>query len=388
MSQILQMLYLSISLVAAARAEPGTTVGGYGQVVAGWSKVGAEGPYTGVADLQRFVVFLSHDMSGGDRGGPPIRAYAELEWEHAIACDGCGGAVEAEQAFVEWEVAGQRLAARAGLVLVPFGLINAMHDPPTFHGVERPSTELRVIPTTWRELGAGVAGRAGPLRYEAYLLAPLDPAGLSAEGLAGARTGGSFSPLRGAAGAARAEVEAAPGLVFGASGYGADVGRVRQTYGAAGEATRITLPILGGEVDARARRWGFEARLLGAALWLPESDDWMEARRADGSPWVPAGAGAIPTRIQGGYAELAWNVLWFAETEQQLAPFARLEAYDTQAAVSEGYEADPTLTIQEGTFGIGWRPIPALAIKADAQLRDRQYGDDELRWNLGVGWLF
>lgn len=400
---LLSLLSLLISGLPAARADEeippdppapragavsalaGTSVGGYGQVVAAWSKVGPEGPYTGVADLQRFVVFVGHDFSAQ---GLPIRSYAELEWEHAIACDGCSGAVEAEQAFVEWEVAGQALAVRAGLVLVPIGLINEGHDPPTFHGVERPSTELRIIPSTWRELGVGLTGRRGVARYALYALTPLDPSGLGPEGLVGARTGGSFSPARTAAGAGRLEVEPVLGLSFGLSGYGAELGSVRDTFDAAGERLKLSIPVYGGSIDGRFRRWGLEARVLGTAFWLPQSDDWMEARREDGSPWVAEGAGAIPTRMQGGYVELAWNVLFFSDSSQQLLPFARLEAYDPQAAVPDGMERDPALNVQEGTFGLGWRPIPALAIKADVQLRDRQYGEDELRWNLGVGWLF
>ena len=45
---------------------------------------------------------------------------------------------------------------RAGLLLVPMGFINEIHEPPFFYGVQRPETERRIIPTTWRENGAGV----------------------------------------------------------------------------------------------------------------------------------------------------------------------------------------------------------------------------------------
>lgn len=34
------------------------------------------------------------------------------------------------------------------------GFIDEVHEPPTFYGVERPEVDSRIIPTTWRELGA------------------------------------------------------------------------------------------------------------------------------------------------------------------------------------------------------------------------------------------
>jgi hypothetical protein len=92
--------------------------------------------------------------------------------------------------------------------------------------------------------------------------------------------------------------------------------------------------------------------------------------------------------MSGAYAELGWNVLHFAETSQELVPFARLEAYDTQERVPDGTTANPLRAVKEGTYGLCYRPIPAIAVKADVQLRDRRYGDDELQGNAGLGFLF
>ena len=39
---------------------------------------------------------------------------------------------------------------RAGLLLVPMGFINEMHEPVTYFGTHRPEVEQRIIPTTWR----------------------------------------------------------------------------------------------------------------------------------------------------------------------------------------------------------------------------------------------
>lgn len=370
---------------AAGLASPGTVIGGYGMILATWDRTGPDGPTTATADLNRLVVFVSHDFSGM---GAPIAAYTELEWEHAIACDGCEGAVEVEQAYLDARLHGDALTLRAGLVLVPMGIVNQWHEPPVFHGADRPQVDQVVIPTTWRELGVGFTGRAGIARWEAYAVTPLDPTALTADGLAPARTGGSFSSADTVAGTGRFEVEPALGVVLGASGYAADLGPAGDWYSAAGEKLDLSLPLYGGAIDARARRAGFEARVVGALWGLPQSDDLMEALRADGSPYFAEGAAPVPTRIQGGYVELAYDVLHPFDVAGQLLPFVRLEGYNTQAAVPEGWEADLSRSVQEATFGLSYRPIPAIVVKGDVQLRDRRYGDDTLQAHLGLGWMF
>jgi hypothetical protein len=66
----------------------------------------------------------------------------------------------------------------------------------------------------------------------------------------------------------------------------------------------------------------------------------------------------------------------------------RLETYDTQAGVPDGYTANPLLDVDELTTGLTYRPIPQLAFKADLQLRDRRLGLDELQLDLGMGYMF
>src|SRR5262249_50078131 len=49
-------------------------------------------------------------------------------------------------------------AAKAGLFLMPFGLINEHHEPTQFYGVQRNFVETLIIPSTWREGGVGIHG--------------------------------------------------------------------------------------------------------------------------------------------------------------------------------------------------------------------------------------
>ncbi len=100
-------------------------------------------------DFHRFVLFVDHEFD--DR----VRLVTELELEHSLAGDGAPGEVELEQAYVELDL-GSGYAARAGLFLVPVGIINEYHEPPTFFGTERNFVETEILPSTWWEGGVGL----------------------------------------------------------------------------------------------------------------------------------------------------------------------------------------------------------------------------------------
>lgn len=102
-------------------------------------------------DLHRFVLFFGHQFSD------TVRFFSELEVEHSLAGDDKEGEVEVEQAFVEWDYK-QNGSAKAGLFLLPVGILNETHEPDTFYGVERNNVEKNIIPTTWWEGGAALSG--------------------------------------------------------------------------------------------------------------------------------------------------------------------------------------------------------------------------------------
>lgn len=149
-----------------------TTIGGYGEVNyhklradrydAGGNPLGAAN--NDLVDLRRLVVFVGHDFSNS------LRFRSEIEFEHAklagdeaAACGATGdcgpgsrGEVDIEQAYLEKDFS-PRLTARAGVFLMPVGIINESHEPPTFYGVERNPVEINIIPSTWDEPGLGLS---------------------------------------------------------------------------------------------------------------------------------------------------------------------------------------------------------------------------------------
>ena len=121
-----------------------TSIGGYGELH-------YDGGDTNRLDFHRFVLYFGHQFS--DR----LRLHSELEIEHALVKGGAG-AVELEQAWLEYDFT-NHLSGRAGLYLLPVGIINETHEPPTFYGVERNRVETNIIPVTWWEGGVGLTYR-------------------------------------------------------------------------------------------------------------------------------------------------------------------------------------------------------------------------------------
>lgn len=363
-----------------------TVIGSYGEFALEYLSVGPDTPFDGTATVRRLVLFVAHNFSDDFRG------YVEAEWENAIACSTCNGSVEIEQAFVDWRVLGDDLALRAGLILVPIGIINQWHEPPVYNGVSRPRVDQLVIPSTWRELGIGVFGTfLGMGRYELYLMTPLDAVELGPAGLVNARTIGSLAPMTGFMVTGRAEVEPLLGVVLGVSLVGGDLGGGNRFFREDMTPKSLNLPILGFEADARWRRSGLEARLVGVTFLLPESGALLTARRSDGSLYFPdpSASGVPGTRIAGAYGEVAYDVLrLITETDHALLPFVRLEWYDTQSAVPDGYARDPRFGVVETTFGLTYRPIQQVVFKMDYALRDRRLGFDEKQLSFGFGYMF
>jgi len=139
-----------------------TQVGGYGELHY------RAGDGTDQADFHRFVLYFGHDFSD------TLHFFSEVELEHSLAGEGQPGEVELEQAWVEIDL-NENHRFRAGLDILPIGLINVTHEPNTFYGVERNAVESRIIPATWWEAGLGLNGELAPgFNYDVVLHSGLE----------------------------------------------------------------------------------------------------------------------------------------------------------------------------------------------------------------------
>jgi uncharacterized small protein (DUF1192 family) len=353
----------------------GVSLGGYGELVyqdfSPRSDDGAPSGKTDTLDLSRAVFYF------GYKWNERILFNSEIEFEHATTGEGDEekGEVSVEFAYLEFLLR-KRLQARAGLLLVPVGLINEMHEPTTFHGVLRPEVERRILPSTWEENGAGVVGEAGKFTYRAYLLAGLDATGFSAEeGLREGRQGGSQSEAKDLALAARMDLTGVPSLLAGISAYSGKSGQGKVPGGARVEIMDVHLQY----------QWrGIELRGLWAGVAI---DNAASINEVQGIP--PGSADSIGERLRGWYGQAAWDLMSFREgAATSLTPFLRFESLDTQDEVPAGYARNPANAERRVTFGVSWKPIPQVVLKADYQDVRNGAGSGVDQFNLGLGWIF
>ena len=133
-------------------------------VIGGYGEVHYNQPFNkktrsnGTLDVHRMVMLLGYNFSS------KTQFVSEIEFEHVSE-------VFIEQAFVQHKF-NNYFNLRAGLLLIPMGIVNEYHEPTTFNGVERPMIDNRISPTTWREIGIGFSGNIieASLKYQAYVV--------------------------------------------------------------------------------------------------------------------------------------------------------------------------------------------------------------------------
>ena len=347
-----------------------TSVGGYGEV----HYTNATGPNTpGIVNVRRFVLYLAHTFS------EKLAVRSELELEDAKIEGGeAGGEVALEQLYLDYLIS-PAFTMRAGLVLPPVGIVNEIHEPPTFNGVDRPTFDQVVIPTTWREIGVGAVGAipgSSGLSYRLYLMNGLKAAGFTAaSGIRGGRQEGKEASFANPSVTGRLEW-ARPGLRLGGSFW----------YG--GSANQDSL--LGtGAFDNAVALVSADARYDVGPLMFRGVVAHISVADADAIDAVYATQ--VGSRIAGGYIEAAYNVLsaLAPASAQRLNAFLRYENFDTQAGVPAGVVKDETLARRITTFGLSYKPIYNVVLKGDYQLQRNKAGVGEGEvLALGVGYQF
>lgn len=349
------------------RSGAGLSIGGYGEIVfeaeAGSFDDGTPSGGEEELELRRAVFYFGYKF------GDDWLLNSEVELEEG------GEEVSVEFLYVDklWKPG---LNFRFGHVLVPMGLVNELHEPTVFLGVNRPAVERVLLPSTWHETGAGLFGDVGAVSYRTYLLVGFDAAGFTAGGLRGGRQGAE-AEAEGLAWVGRLDYVPVNGLTLGASAYfGGDAG---EPGAEGGEDPSVNVRIT--ELHADWRWKGLQLR--GLYAWA-ELDDVAALNRSLGL----AGAESVGDQLAGGYVEAGYDLLSHGSARGQLTPFVRWETIDTQAGVPAGFLADPANDQEILTLGIDYKPIPQLVFKLDYQDRDDGAGTGLDQLSLGVGYVF
>ena len=352
------------------RISEGVSVGGYGELL-----------YTDRQGGPNEADFLRGVLYAGYKFDDHWLFTSEYEFEHATVSDnndGGGdeapGSVSVEVAFVEYRY-NENYGARAGLLLIPVGLTNELHEPINFPSANRPEVELQIIPTTWRENGVGVFGETENWSWRAYAVNGFDGAGFSAGGIRGGRQSGGQALADDLALTGRVDYVGQEGLIAGISGYYGGAGQNNAGFGT------TTVSLIEAHVDWRYR--GLRTRALGV---LGTVDDVQELNAAQGF----TGNQSVGEEQEGFYVEVSYDIAQHlgGAVAGELTPFFRYESLDTQADVPTGFTSNPANDEEFFVWGISWSPITRVALKADYVDADNDAGTGQDLFRLTVGYVF
>jgi len=354
------------------RKDTGLSIGGYGEglleVYDDTRDDGVASGKTNTVDLLRAILYFGYKFD------ERFIFNSEIEFEHSTTSE--SGSASVEFAYLDY-LYRPGFNIRGGLLLVPMGLINEVHEPTTFLGAKRPETETRIIPSTWRENGVGVHGSLGGFTYRTYAVNGLDASGFSAAGLRGGRQKGSKAKIDDLAWVGRADWIGTPGLTAGFSAYHGDSGQDLTLADGSG----VDVPTTIWEAHVEWSVKGLELRGLYANSTLDHVAALNEALGLEGKA-------SVGEEMEGYYLEAGWDLFARRRGSQSLTPFLRWERVDTQKEVPDGWERSGATDNEILTLGLAYQPIEQIIIKIDWQDIDNAAGTGTDQFNVAFGYIF
>lgn len=340
----------------------------------------------GAVDLHRVILFLGYKFNS------KLQFFSEIEFEHT-------NELAIEQAYLNYGV-NSAFNIKAGVILIPMGFVNEFHEPTLFNGVERPFVDTYVIPSTWREMGAGFHGifKKANIKYQAYVVNGFkgydgNAKFSGASGLRSARQNAAKAIVGSPSLTGKLSYYGINGLKLEASGY---YGNSESTLhdGIATDNTaaiqRADSTVVGiGMVGANATYTLKGLQLIGLVNYTTISN--TEAYNSF------SGAN-LGSSILGWYGEVSYQ--WKLKKNNdypRLIPFVRYENYNTHNTVSTGTVKNDSFNRRVLTQGIGYQITPGTIFKIDYQILDyfatqfdgsRGFVHDRNILNVGFGYWF
>ena len=432
MKKLFSLLVLSAMTGLAQAAEPDTIgydkfrFGGYGEVVANFKDYGINrfyGHQEGNAkqhhntiSVPRFVLAFDYKFTpkwilgaeiefeyGGTGTSYELENTENGEYETEVEK---GGEVALEQLHITRMIVPE-FNIRAGHLIVPVGLTNEHHEPINFFGSSRPEGESTIIPCTWHETGIEFLGKFGKgygtFDYEAMIVTGLNANGFDRNkwvrgGKQGLFEGDNFtSPAY----VARLNYTGVPGLRIGGSIYycvnaGANSDKLI-TYDEIGK-----IPVTIYSVDAQYINKYLTARVNYLSGNIGHADkvgakNGKLSNKSGYSRLTPIAKRAVSYN-----AEIGFNLKSICGGGKRfpvIYPFAQYEYYNPQEK-GEGMDVmDARCQVSKWNFGINWKALPNLVVKADYTTRqigtNTVFGkgayNSENEFGIGIayiGWFF
>ncbi|QOJ34615.1 MAG: hypothetical protein HRU82_06485 [Nitrospira sp.] len=347
---------------------PKATVGGYADVMYNsLSRQNLDNPSRNSFGQQRLVPFIYADITDHIKFATEI----EIERGGSNAPQSGDGSMQIEFAQLDYLI-DEAINLRAGILLMPVGKFNLLHDSPLNDLVDRPMVSRIVIPSTWFEAGAGIYGTLYPssrskLDYEVYAVNGMSQTagGITDAGVRSAR--GSVSRDRDDSKAVVGRVAFSPilGIEVAGSGYH---GQYKPAAGAVGA----------GYIDVFAVDWTLQRgpfELIGESAWT---------RISNNNATGVAGSGIGPAGMHGYYVQ--GNYHFMPEFLKKWAPSHFTDASTFTAVVRwEHVDTDTddrTRTavntvgnrreLERLTLGLNFRPIEDTVFKFDWQFNTQK----------------
>lgn len=368
-------------------------IGGYGEMLAKFKDYGLN-RYSGTSDgnlkkdhneisIPRFVITGEYKFS------PKWIMAAEIEFE----AGGTGSAYEIESGTgsengeyeTETEKGGEvaleqfhitRLIVpafnvRVGHMVLPVGLTNTHHEPLYFFSAERPEAETQIIPSTWHETGLELFGEFGKgyakFSYQAMITTGLNPDGFGKYNWVkkGKQGAFEFDNFTAPAYTFRLNWTGVPGLRVGFSAfYNHNMGKNCEK-----------LNLYEGYDDINLFLYSFDAQYVNRYItaranvlhgYLSNSDAVNSRAVSSASPYGSRFRG-VGSHALAYNAELGVNIAsFFPDTNfPVIYPFAQYDYYDPQETVTSSTTKDMRTRVSMWTWGVNWKPLPFLAVKAD-----------------------
>lgn len=327
---------------SAAGWTENTQIGGYGELH--YNNLDSKKEI----DFHRFVLFFGHQFT--DR----LRFWSELELEHTVSGDDRNGDVQLEQAYIEYDLTANQ-HVKGGIFLLPVGILNQTHEPPTFYGVERNPVERNIIPTTWWAGGIELNGEIAPgWSYDLGIHEGLKTSADRNYAVRNGRQKTSEANANDLASTGRIKWTGVAGVELAATvQYQSDV-----TQGEDPNASHAWLF----ETHAAIQRGPFGLRAL-YARWDLDGDG-------------PKSVGA--DEQEGFYIEPSYKIT------PKWGVFARYNQWDNQAG-----DGNSDSEKKQANAGVNFWPHPDVVLKVDVQQQDNEgESKNDNGWNLGVGYQF
>lgn len=432
MKKLLFLLTIILTTNTVMAAEPDTLgynrfrFGGYGEMVANFKDYGINRFYGhkegnakqnhNTISIPRFVLAFDYKFTpkwilgaeiefeyGGTGTSYELENTENGEYETEVEK---GGEVALEQFHITRMIVPE-FNIRAGHIIVPVGLTNAHHEPINFFGSSRPEGETTIIPCTWHETGIEFLGKFGKdyatFDYEAMIVTGLNANGFDRNkwvrgGKQGLFEGDNFtSPAY----VARLNYTGVPGLRLGGSIYycpntGANSDKLI-TYDEIGR-----IPVTIYSLDAQYTNKYVTARANYLSGNIAHADQLGAKNGKLSNKSGYSRTTPIAKRAVSYNAEVGLNlksIVGGGKNFPVIYPFAQYEYYNSQEK-GEGMDVmDARCQVCKWNFGLNWRALPNLVVKADYTTRQigtaKVFGtgnyNSENEFGIGIayiGWFF